>query len=52
MADSFDAMTVSRPYRTAMNIDEAVEEIKKNSGTQFDPMVVDKFLIMYANNEL
>ena len=52
VADSFDAMTVSRPYRTAMNIDEAVEEIKKNSGTQFDPMVVDKFLIMYANNEL
>jgi HD-GYP domain-containing protein (c-di-GMP phosphodiesterase class II) len=44
VADSFDAMTTERPYRKALSIDEAKEEIIRNKGTQFDPQAVDAFL--------
>lgn len=45
VADSFDAMTSKRPYRQKpMNEDEAIEELKKNKGTQFDPQAVDAFI--------
>jgi putative nucleotidyltransferase with HDIG domain len=44
VADGFDAMTSERPYRAVMTIDEAVQELLRNSGTQFDPAVVDAFL--------
>ncbi len=44
VADSFDAMTNKRPYRNALSQEEAIEELKKNSGTQFDPKVVEAFL--------
>lgn len=44
LADAFDAMTSDRVYRKSMSLEEAVEEIKRNKGTQFDPMVVDAFL--------
>lgn len=44
VADSFDAMTSDRPYRTAMSASQAIEEIKKCAGTQFDPVVVRAFL--------
>ncbi len=44
VADAFDAMTSDRPYRAAMSIAEAVEEIKRCAGTQFDPVVVTAFL--------
>jgi HD-GYP domain-containing protein (c-di-GMP phosphodiesterase class II) len=43
VADSFDAMTSNRPYRRAMGFSTALEEIVKNSGTQFDPQVVEAF---------
>jgi HD-GYP domain-containing protein (c-di-GMP phosphodiesterase class II) len=43
-ADSFDAMTSDRPYRACLPISEAVEEITRCSGTQFDPDVVKAFL--------
>lgn len=46
VADAFDAMTSERPYRSALSIEEAAEELKKNSGTQFNKEVVDKFLII------
>jgi putative nucleotidyltransferase with HDIG domain len=40
VADTFDAMTSNRPYRKALALDEAMEEIRKESGRQFDPQVV------------
>jgi len=43
VADSFDAMTSDRPYRKGMTPWEAMEEIIKNTGKQFDPRVVDAF---------
>jgi putative nucleotidyltransferase with HDIG domain len=43
VADSFDAMTSDRPYRKGMTPWEAMEEIIKNTGKQFDPKVVDAF---------
>lgn len=44
VADSFDAMTTDRPYRVAMSIDESCQELRKQQGQQFDPVVVDAFL--------
>ncbi len=44
VADAFEAMVYGRPYRERMNIAEAVKEIKKKSGSQFDPKVVESFL--------
>ena len=44
VADAYDAMISDRPYKKARSHEEAVEELKKNSGTQFDPMVVNAFL--------
>lgn len=44
VADSFDAMTSDRPYRAAMSVDEALEEIKRCTGSQFDPEVAAAFL--------
>jgi len=39
-ADSFDAMTTARPYRPAMSVHEAIDELVACSGGQFDPVVV------------
>jgi len=44
VADAFDAMTSDRPYRNAMSAEEALSEIKRCTGTQFDPGVVAAFL--------
>jgi len=45
VADTFDAMTSTRPYRQALSLDVAKDEIVKCSGTQFDPEVVDAFVV-------
>lgn len=47
VADTFDAMTCDRPYRKGLSDDVAIEEIKKGTGTQFDPKVVEAFLSAY-----
>lgn len=44
MVDSFDAMTSNRPYQPRKTYSQAVEELKRCSGTQFDPDVVDQFV--------
>jgi len=44
VADSFDAMTDERGYNTPRTLDEAVAELRRESGRQFDPRVVEAFL--------
>jgi len=44
VADTFDAMTSSRAYRSARSSEDAYAELRRCSGTQFDPDVVDLFL--------
>ncbi len=44
LADAFDAMTTKRSYRDAMSEEQAVAEIIRCSGTQFDPTIVDLFI--------
>ncbi|MFA6682015.1 MAG: HD-GYP domain-containing protein, partial [Sphaerochaeta sp.] len=46
VADSYDAMTSKRSYRTGMSREAAIEELKRCSGTQFDPEIVDVFVNM------
>jgi putative nucleotidyltransferase with HDIG domain len=44
VADAFDSMTSARSYRGARGIEEAVGELRKWSGTQFDPVLVEAFI--------
>jgi putative two-component system response regulator len=43
LADVFDALTHSRPYKTAWPVERAVEEIRRQGGEQFDPELVEAF---------
>jgi diguanylate cyclase (GGDEF)-like protein/putative nucleotidyltransferase with HDIG domain len=53
IADAFDAMTSSRPYRSKLSYKKVLQELKKCSGSQFDPELVDAFLpiALYAAPE-
>jgi diguanylate cyclase (GGDEF)-like protein/putative nucleotidyltransferase with HDIG domain len=44
VADAYSAMTNDRPYRLAMSREQAVEELRRGAGTQFDPRVVEAFV--------
>ncbi len=44
IADAYDAMTSNRPYRNALSIQDAVDELERNAGTQFDPNLVKSFI--------
>ncbi len=44
VADALDAMASDRPYRKSLGFDQAIQEITRQSGTQFDPQVVDALL--------
>jgi len=46
IVDAYDAMTSDRPYRMAMSNEDALAEIHHCSGTQFDPVLVEKFITM------
>ncbi|MGE5554086.1 MAG: HD-GYP domain-containing protein [Betaproteobacteria bacterium] len=48
VCDSYDAMTSDRPYRQSLDQAAAVEELKKGSGTQFDPQVLQAFFKVLA----
>ena len=42
--DALHAMTSDRPYRAALSLEDAVGELRRNAGTQFDPRVIDALL--------
>ena len=44
VADAYDAMTSDRPYQAAFSVGEALKEIRRGAGSQFDPEVVDALL--------
>jgi putative nucleotidyltransferase with HDIG domain len=50
VADSFDAMTVDRTYKRAMEREQALAHVKQKAGTQFDPDVVKAFLKVFATS--
>jgi len=44
IADAYDAMISNRPYRKALSSNEALQELQRCAGSQFDPLLVDVFL--------
>jgi HD-GYP domain-containing protein (c-di-GMP phosphodiesterase class II) len=52
VADAFDAMTSDRPYRPALTHGEALAEVERCAGTQFDPEIARVFLELFAEAEL
>jgi len=49
IADAFDAMTSQRAYRRALSKNEAIQELIRNKGTQFNPQIVDIFIEVINN---
>lgn len=48
VADTWDAMTSDRPYRKGMRDEEGIQRLEAGAGTQFDPAVVEAFLVAHA----
>jgi polar amino acid transport system substrate-binding protein len=44
VADALDAMLSDRPYRKGLSLHEAKQELEKNKGPQFDPLIVDTLI--------
>ena len=51
VVDSFDAMTSNRPYNKRKTYEEAIEELRRCSGTQFDPIIAEKFIEVIQENK-
>ncbi len=51
VADTYDSMITDRPYRKRLTIEDAKAELKKYSGTQYDPVVVEAFFRVVAERE-
>lgn len=51
LADAYDAMTSDRPYRKAMSQRNALAEIKRGAGTQFDPQLAEEFVRMIRGTD-
>jgi HD-GYP domain-containing protein (c-di-GMP phosphodiesterase class II) len=52
VADAFDAMTSDRPYRRKVAYPKAIEEIERNAGRQFDPLIVKAFRALWDSGRL
>jgi len=51
VADAFDSMTTTRSYRQARSIGQAIDELRKGAGTQFDPLLVEAFIAALDEEE-
>jgi len=51
VVDAFEAMTRGRPYKRKLSLAEALDELIRNSGTQFDPKVIDCFKELYKQKK-
>jgi len=51
IVDAFDAMTSDRPYRKALSAEDALAEIKRCAGTQFDPYLAEIFIEIFSQNK-
>ena len=49
VVDTYDAIVSARPYKKALAKNEAISELEKNAGTQFDPRIVKAFLEVVRN---
>jgi diguanylate cyclase (GGDEF)-like protein len=52
VADAFDAITSNRPYRDALSVEHACEELERHAGTQFDPECVDALLLQFGTGRV
>ncbi|MBN1535234.1 MAG: response regulator [Anaerolineales bacterium] len=52
IADGFDAMTIDRPYRVRLSLEDAAKEIESCSGTQYDPACVAAFMKAWDDNKI
>ncbi len=52
VADAFSAMTTDRPYRKALTLDEALDELRCEAGKQFDPHLAGKFIELVAEGAI
>ena len=52
VADAFDAMMTDRPYRKALSKSAALEEIKKNTGTQFHPQAAQALVELVEEGKI
>jgi HD-GYP domain-containing protein (c-di-GMP phosphodiesterase class II) len=49
VADAMEAMTSDRPYRKKLTLEQVIEELKRCSGSQFDPLVVEAAIQLLEN---
>ena len=52
LADAFDAIVSKRPYKEPVSISEALKEIERNLGTQFDPVIGRTFIHLIENGSI
>ncbi len=52
ICDSFDVMTSERPYRTVLAKEQVIRELRQNSGSQFDPLLVDNMLLLLEEGHI
>ena len=50
IVDAYDVMTNGRPYKEAISREEALKELERNAGTQFDPNLVEKFVVIQKDD--
>jgi HD-GYP domain-containing protein (c-di-GMP phosphodiesterase class II) len=52
VADAFDAMTSVRAYRPALSVDQALAELQRCAGSQFDPQLAETFVDGWRNGDI